>query len=117
MFHGSSLIRLRWKVSGVLPVRSGVLRCLTEKMETPVDGLWVVKIPASKTRPARLNLEINPLNNDGKPIKRKGLYVANKEMLVLISELLSDDKTFQLIGEMDRVNPKNNGSSRKKLEM
>jgi hypothetical protein len=89
-----------------------------EKMETPVPGVYVVKVPATKTRPALLFLEVNPLKDDGKPMKRKGLFVGSKEMLVKFGEALNDDKVFQLIGEIEKVNPKEfSGNSTKKLEM
>jgi hypothetical protein len=89
-----------------------------EKMATPVEGVFVVKVPATKTRPAILHLEVNPLTNEGKPMKKKGLFVGSKEMLVKFSETLSDDKVYQLIGELERVNPEIKGTgSRKKLKM
>lgn len=89
-----------------------------EKMETPVPGVFVVKVPATKTRPALLFLEVNPLKEDGKPMKRKGLFVGSKEMLVKFSEALSDDKVYQLIGELEQVNPTVKGAgASKKLEM
>jgi len=88
-----------------------------EKMDTPVQGISVVKIPATKNRPALLSLEINPLKDDGKPMKRKGLFVTSKEMLIKFSEALNDDKTFQLIQELELVNPKESLNSTKKLQM
>ena len=89
-----------------------------EKMETPIEGVNVVKVPATKTRPPLLFLEINPLKEDGKPLKRKGLFVGSKEILIKFSEALNDDKTFQLIGELEKINPKVSGSGKaKKLEM
>ncbi|MHA1293529.1 MAG: hypothetical protein ACTSQJ_12800 [Promethearchaeota archaeon] len=88
-----------------------------EKMETPVEGVYVVKVPATKTRPALLHLEINPLTDNGKPMKRKGLFVGSKEMLIKFSEALSDDKVFQLIGEIEKVNPRTKSIGTKKLEM
>ncbi|MFX1571730.1 MAG: hypothetical protein ACFFB0_03200 [Promethearchaeota archaeon] len=89
-----------------------------EKMETPIEGVNVVKVPATKARPALLFLEINPLKEDGRPLKKRGLFVGNKEMLIKFSEALNDDKTFQLIGEIEKVNPKvpENGTA-KKLKM
>lgn len=87
-----------------------------EKMETPVVGVSVVKVPATKTRPALLFLEVNPLKEDGKPMKRKGLFVGSKEMLIKFGEALNDDKVFQLIGELEKVNPSTN-ESKKKLKM
>lgn len=73
-----------------------------EKMNTPVSGVNVVKVPATKTRPALLFLEINPLTVDNKPMKKRGLFIGTKEMLIKFSETLNDDKTFQLIGELEK---------------
>ena len=89
-----------------------------EKMETPVDGVYVVKVPATKTRPSLLFLEVNPLKDDGKPMKRKGLFIGSYEMLVKFGEALNDDKVFQLIKELEQVNPQvsENGAT-KKLKM
>ena len=88
-----------------------------EKMETPVAGVFVVKVPATKTRPALLHLEVNPLKADGRPMKRKGLFVGSKEMLIKFSEALSDDKVFQLINELEEVNPEVKAGAKKKLKM
>ena len=89
-----------------------------EKMETPVEGVFVVKVPATKTRPALLFLEVNPLKDDGKPLKRKGLFVGNREMLMKFSETLADDKVYQLVQEIEQVNPKDaQNGVKKKLEM
>ena len=88
-----------------------------EKMATPIEGISVVKVPATKTRPALLFLEVNPLKEDGTPMKRKGLFVGNKEMLIKFSEALSDDKTYQLIQEIEQINPKESKNSVKKLKM
>ena len=86
-----------------------------EKMETPIPGVFVVKVPATKTRAALLNLEINPLKDNGLQMKKKGLFVSGKEMLIKFSETLSDDKVYQLINEIERVNPESGGT--KKLKM
>lgn len=89
-----------------------------EKMATPIPGVHVVKVPATKTRPPLLFLEINPLKDDGKPLKRKGLFVGNKEMLIKFSETLADDKVYQLVQEIEQINPKEaQNGVKKKLEM
>ncbi|MFX1395302.1 MAG: hypothetical protein ACFFAH_17320 [Promethearchaeota archaeon] len=89
-----------------------------EKMETPIEGVYVVKIPETKTRPSLLFLEINPLKDDGKPMKKKGLFVGNREMLIKFGEALNDDSVYQLIGEIEKVNPEVKGTgSSKKLKM
>ncbi|MHA1805428.1 MAG: hypothetical protein ACTSU4_13000 [Promethearchaeota archaeon] len=90
-----------------------------EQMETPIPGVFIVKGPGSKRRPPMLYLEINPLKEDGTPMKRKGLFINNYEMLVKFSEALNDDTTLKLIKEIEKVNPKLNTkkSSVKKLQM
>lgn len=87
-----------------------------EKMETPIPGVYVVKIPESKTLKTRLNLELNPLKNDGKTIKKKGLFVNSKEMFVKFSELFLDEQVFQIIQAIN-VGQKGNKAEVKKLEM
>ena len=89
-----------------------------EKMETPIPGISVVKVPESKTRPAMLFIEINPLKEDGRPMKRKGLFISDYEMLIKFSEALNSDDTLKLIKEIEKVNPKDaKNSGTKKLKM
>jgi len=87
-----------------------------EKMETPIPGVSIVKIPSTKTRGPLLQIEINPLKDDGKPMKRKGLFVGNIEMLMKFHEALEDDKVFQIMREIESVNPQDK-SDTKKLKM
>ena len=75
-----------------------------EKMETPVTGVYIVKVPKSKTNPARLNIEINPLRDDGRPFKQSGLFIGSKEILIGFSEAMSDDKAFQLMQILEYIN-------------
>ena len=88
-----------------------------EKMETPIPGVFVVKIPATKTRPALLQIEINPMTDDGKPMKRKGLFVGSLEMLMKFNDAIQDEKVFQLIKEIEQVNPDVSKGKGKKLKM
>ncbi|NVM35112.1 MAG: hypothetical protein HWN81_05920 [Candidatus Lokiarchaeota archaeon] len=89
-----------------------------EKMETPVPGVFVVKVPATKTRPALLFLEVNPLKNDGNPMKRKGLFIRNKEMYLAFKEALEEDNIFTILQNIETVNPEVKGvGTTKKLKM
>jgi len=89
-----------------------------EKMETPIPGVFVVKVPATKTRPALLFLEVNPLKNDGNPMKRKGLFIRNKEMYLAFKEALEEDDIFTLLQNIETVNPEVKGArATKKLKM
>lgn len=89
-----------------------------EKMETPIPGVFVVKVPATKTRPALLFIEVNPLKSDGKPMKRKGLFIGSKEMYLAFKEALEEDAIYTLIQNVETVNPEVKGAgATKKLDM
>ena len=87
-------------------------------MDTPIPGVFAVKVSGTKTRPAMLFLEINPLKEDGKPMKRKGLLLSSQEQLIKFREAMQDDKVIQLVQEMENINPEGtvNGIV-KKLQM
>jgi len=88
------------------------------KMETPVPGVFVVKVPETKTRPALLFIEVNPLKSDGKPLKKKGLFIRNKEMYLAFKEALEEDAIFTILQNIEAVNPEVKGAgATKKLEM
>ena len=88
-----------------------------DKLDTPIPGVFVVKIPATKNRVAMLQIELNPIMDDGKHSKRRGLYVANKDMLIRFSELLADDNVYILINEVEDINPDVTKVKREKLKM
>ena len=76
-----------------------------EKMATPVPGVSVSKVPGTNSRPPTLFLAINPVDEDGNPIKRKDLFIKNYSELVQFSELLTDDKVIRIMKEMEAINP------------
>lgn len=82
------------------------------KLETDIDGVFVVKIPGTKTRGPRLMVEVNPVDKITKqPKKRKGLFIADFEMYLQFREALEQDEVPELIQIIDKVNPKKAASN------
>lgn len=77
-----------------------------ERMDSPVRGVFFVKVPKNKIRDAKLNLEIKPLNPYGSALKNKGLLISNTENLISLGEAIKDDKTFILMYILDDINKK-----------
>ena len=76
------------------------------KVETDIPGVFVVKIPGTKTRGPRLMVEVNPVDKvTGNPKKRKGLFIADFEMYLQFREALEQDEVPELIKVLDEVNP------------
>ena len=68
------------------------------KLETDIDGVFVVKIPRTKTRGPRLMVEVNPINKaTGLPKKKKGLFIADFEMYLQFREALEEDEIAGLL--------------------
>lgn len=89
-----------------------------EKLETDIGGVSVVKMPATKSRPALLSVEVNPLK-DGKPMKRKGLFITSAEMLLEFSDILTDEPLLTLMKSVDAINATQQPDTpkRKKLKL
>ena len=75
-----------------------------EKLPTAnLPGVNVVKMPATKTRPSKLAIEVNP-EKDGKPLKKKGLFITSAEMLIEFSEILQNESLYTLMKVIDSIN-------------
>jgi len=89
-----------------------------EKMETDIPGVFVVKIPGTKTRDGRLMVEVNPIDKStGKPKKRKGLFIADYEMYLQFQEALFQDEVPALVKTLEEVNPERASTTTKKIKL
>jgi hypothetical protein len=82
-----------------------------------VPGIFVLKAPAAKGRPASLLVEINPVGPDGVPTKRRGLILRNLEELKEYRKLISEDRLEEILKAIERVNPKSAGQEEEGLEI
>ena len=76
------------------------------RLATTVPGVFVLKLPAYKGSPSRLAVELNPVDETGKPKKRRGLVLRSTAELEEFRELLQNEKLTKLMSMLDSVNPK-----------
>jgi hypothetical protein len=76
-----------------------------EKVKTTVPGVFVMKMPGSKTRPASLSVEINPVDAGGSPTKRRGLIVRGVDEYLEFKEIVLNEKLESLLEMLEAVNP------------
>ena len=86
------------------------------RLGTTVPGIFVLKLPTYKSSPARLAVELNPVDETGKPKKRRGLILRSSRELEDFNELYQYDKISKLVNILDSVNPKVEAARRKKGE-
>lgn len=51
------------------------------KLKTSVPGIFILKMPAYKNSPARLAVELNPVDGSGSPTKKRGIVLRSREEL------------------------------------
>lgn len=76
-----------------------------ERKPTTLPGVFIVKLPPYGKSPTRLVVEINPIDNSGKPSRRRGFIIRNLEEFTKIREILAEDKLADLLKSIDEVNP------------
>jgi len=84
-----------------------------ERRPTTVPGIFILRLPADGRRPASLAVEINPVDELGKPTKKRGLVLRSGSELEEFRKLINDEKLTILIDKIDEVNPKKNTERKK----
>lgn len=65
------------------------------------DIIKIQILPENKTNPRRLGIFITTQGRDG----RKGVRITNKETYILVSESLLHEKTAEIVGVIESINP------------
>jgi hypothetical protein len=84
-----------------------------EKVKTTLPGVFVLRMPSTKSREASLSVEINPVDASGSPTKRRGLIIKNVMELEEFKEILNKEKVEELLDMIGDVNPESMKSSKK----
>jgi hypothetical protein len=86
-----------------------------DKITTSVPGVKLVKIPGINAIPPRLGVEINPVDENGKPIKRGGaLVLTNLDLYNRYIELMNNLKVKELLEAIEKI--RNEGKEQDKSD-
>ena len=75
------------------------------RMKTTVLGVFILKLPAYRNNPARLAVELNPVDDSGMPTKKRGLVIRSSEELEEYNKLFQYDRLSSVLKSIDKVNP------------
>ena len=73
------------------------------RMNTTVEGIFVLKLPAYRGKQARLAVELNPTDEFGRPTKKRGLLLRSIEELETFKKMLAQDKLFSLMENIEKI--------------
>lgn len=76
-----------------------------ERKITSIRGVTILKLPQAKSRPASLAIEINPLNEKGAPMKKKGVMIMGRSDLHAFREIFNNEKMDVLISSIESITP------------
>jgi len=75
------------------------------RMRTTLLGVFVLKMPAYRSSPARLAVELNPVDDAGAPTKKRGLLLRSSQELEEYKAIFQYEKLTSLLKSLDAVNP------------
>ena len=82
-----------------------------ERKQTNVSGVFLLKLPTFKRRPACIAIEIDAIGQGGGGNRRRGLIIRTKEDIEQLSNILNNDKVIELASAVEKVNPNKTSTS------
>lgn len=67
-------------------------------------GVFVVKMPAKGRFKAKLALEVNPVDDEGKPLKRKGLFITKGKQFQAYQSVFQNNELPDVAQALDDIN-------------
>jgi len=77
-----------------------------ERRATNIPGVFLLKLPTSRTRQAAIAIEINPVDSAGSATKKRGIVLRSASELDEFNRILSNQKLVGLTRKINQVNPK-----------
>jgi hypothetical protein len=67
-------------------------------------GIFVVKAPGTKRNPPSLLIELNPVDENNLPTRRRSLYIRSRKDLEEFRKLINDRNLDSLVSALEEVN-------------
>ena len=83
-----------------------------ERKNTSVRGISIIRLPATKNRPASLAIDINPVGPNGLPMKKKGIMIMNGAELAAFRAAFNNEKVDNLMAALEEVLPERKSSGK-----
>lgn len=87
-----------------------------ERKQTNIPGVFLIRLPQFRGRPACIGIELDVLNRGGGGSRRRGVIIRTKEELQQLSEMVTNEKLNELTSAIEKVNPVQQASSGASLD-
>ncbi len=76
-----------------------------ERRNTNIPGVAIIRLPATKARSASLAIEVNPLDENGRPMKKKGVMVMSGQEIQAFRAIFENPKLENLALALEDILP------------
>ncbi len=87
-----------------------------QRVPTSVNGVYLVKTPSDATKET-IMVEINPLNDRGAPMKRRGLFLKDTGEFGGFKGIFQNGSVLELLGAIEEMDGKDKQKEIKALEI
>ncbi len=84
-----------------------------ERKHTSVKGVSIIRLPATKNRPASLAIDFNPVGENGLPMKKKGVMIMSAAELAAFRAAFNNEKVDSLVAALEDVLPERKSAGKK----
>jgi hypothetical protein len=81
-----------------------------ERKQTNIPGVFLIRLPQFRSRPACIGVELDVLNRAGSGSRRRGIILRTNQELQQLVEIVSNKKLGELTSSIEKVNPVHQGS-------
>jgi hypothetical protein len=76
-----------------------------ERKQTNIPGVFLIRLPQFRSRPACIGVELDALNRGGGGNRRRGIILRTSEELQQLLDIVSNKKLSELTSSIEKVNP------------
>jgi hypothetical protein len=87
-----------------------------ERKQTNIPGVFLIRLPQFRSRPACIGVELDVLNRGGGGNRRRGIILRTNEELHQLLDIVTNKKLIELTSSIEKVNPVQQANMGAKLD-
>ena len=76
-----------------------------ERKQTNVPGVFLIRLPQFRSRPACIGVELDVLNRGGGGNRRRGIILRTNQELKQLLDIVTNQKLDELTSSIEKINP------------
>ena len=99
-----------------LNIDKSAIEVNTVDYSTNIPGVFLIRLPQFRSRPACIGVELDVLNRGGGSSRRRGIILRTKEELKQLLDVVTNKKLEDLTSSIEKINPTQQANMGAKLD-